>query len=68
MISSPCKDCPNLNHPKDECIDMCEKIRTLQSFIVAQGSMLGTSSDYTELDALHASIPTSRGGYSHQYM
>ena len=67
MISSPCKDCPRLNSPKDECIEFCEKIRTLQSYIVAQGSTLRTSSEYTELDSLHAAIPTGNSGYSHQY-
>jgi hypothetical protein len=68
MISSPCKDCPKRNLPKDECIEFCEKIRTLQAYIVSQGMALGTSSDYTELDDLRAAIPRSNGGYSHQHM
>ena len=52
MISSPCKDCPRLNSPKDECVDYCEKIKALQSYIVSQGNSLRTASDYTELDSL----------------
>ena len=65
MISSPCKDCPRLNSPKDECVEYCEKIRTLQAYIVAQGNSLGTASDYTELESLQAAIPTGNGGYAH---
>lgn len=57
-----------MNRPKDECIEFCEKIRTLQSYIVSQGIALGTKSDYTELDGLHAALPRANGGYSHQHM
>ena len=30
MISSPCKDCPKKNLPKDECLKTCEMIQNIQ--------------------------------------
>ena len=30
MISSPCKNCQNLNMPKEYCLDNCKKIQDMQ--------------------------------------
>jgi hypothetical protein len=68
MTSSPCRHCSKKNLPKEDCIDQCEKIQMIQSFIVAQGSMLRTRSDYSDMDDVRAAIPGGGNAGSYYYL
>jgi len=36
MISSPCKDCPRRDFPKDECLKDCHLIQSIQGMQLAR--------------------------------
>jgi hypothetical protein len=36
MISSPCRECPMKNQPKDKCYKNCEKLQAVQMLQVAK--------------------------------
>ena len=66
MISSPCKNCPLKNQPKDECIKDCKLLQTIQDVQGLIGGGTGLSAiDYTE--ELRYSIPRSLLRASVQY-
>jgi hypothetical protein len=49
MISSPCKDCPKKNFPKDECLQTCELIQNIQGMQLSRReSNMYTAVDFTE--------------------
>jgi len=49
MISSPCKNCPRENLPKEDCIKTCNVLRALQNMeSFTQKSNDGCGIDYTE--------------------
>lgn len=57
MISSPCKDCPNVHHPKDECSKRCPLIQAIQDFASGNANLISTAIDYSE--DVRFSLPTS---------
>lgn len=56
MISSPCKDCPNVDSPKDKCLKDCPKIQGVQDIAVSEIQALPTAIDFA--DDIRFSIPT----------
>ncbi|MGB5985477.1 MAG: hypothetical protein WBG37_09255 [Desulfobacterales bacterium] len=48
MISSPCKHCPNIDQPKDYCMENCPLIQALQTRAAAQVPLVAMALDYTE--------------------
>jgi len=35
MISSPCRNCPKKNQPKDKCMQECKKLNAVQCMMVS---------------------------------
>jgi len=49
MISSPCKDCPRKNLPKDKCVKECKLLKVIQKIDSSYGKFNeGCGIDYTE--------------------
>lgn len=49
MISSPCKTCPKMNLPKDQCLGTCQMIRDIQGMhLVHKDNSSCTSVDFSE--------------------
>jgi len=58
MISSPCKNCSRKNLPKEDCINDCQILQTLQDIQKsAEKSSVSSGIDYTEENRY--SIPLS---------
>ena len=50
MISSPCKDCPKKNLPKDKCIKGCKLLKKMQEMDSSIDKWnKGCGIDYTEV-------------------
>ena len=48
MISSPCKDCPRKNMPKENCVKDCQLLQAVQDFqIISERSSALNGIDYT---------------------
>jgi hypothetical protein len=49
MISSPCKNCPRENLPKENCIKSCKMLQAIQNMeSFTEKSNVGCGIDYTE--------------------
>ena len=49
MISSPCKDCPKKNLPKDECLKDCQMLQNIQGMQLSRReSNVYTAVDFSE--------------------
>jgi hypothetical protein len=49
MISSPCKNCPKKNLPKDKCVKECQILIALQEMDSSSENLnVGCGIDYTE--------------------
>ena len=48
MIASPCKLCPNIDLPKDYCIENCPLIQELQAQAAAHLPLVPMAVDYTD--------------------
>jgi hypothetical protein len=49
MISSPCKNCPKKNFPKDECLKDCPLIQKIQGMQLSRReSNMYTAVDFSE--------------------
>jgi hypothetical protein len=49
MISSPCKNCPRINLPKEDCMKDCRLLRELQDVLVlAEKNCVSSGIDCTE--------------------
>ena len=49
MISSPCKDCPWKNFPKDECLKTCQILQKIQGMQISRKeSNVYTAIDFSE--------------------
>jgi len=49
MISSPCKNCPKKNLPKDICLKDCRLLKIMQNLqISTEGRCASVGIDYTE--------------------
>lgn len=49
MISSPCKNCPKRNLPKEKCVKECELLQAIQDMELTSEKLNdGSSIDYTE--------------------
>lgn len=49
MISSPCKNCPRRNEPKDECLKTCKLLHDVQEFhLMTAKSVCYSAIDCTE--------------------
>ena len=49
MISSPCKNCPRENLPKEKCIKSCKMLQAMQNMeSFTEKSNDGCGIDYTE--------------------
>ena len=56
MISSPCKDCPKIDSPKDKCVKDCPLIQGVQDIAVGESQLLSTAVDFA--DDIRFTIPT----------
>ena len=57
MISSPCKECPKVDKPKDQCVKKCPLIQGVQDIAIGELQVLSTAIDYS--DDVRFSIPPS---------
>lgn len=57
MISSPCKKCPKIDQPKDQCTKDCPLIQKLQGMAVDEANLVSTAIDYA--DDVRFSIPAA---------
>jgi hypothetical protein len=49
MISSPCKNCPRKNLPKEDCAKNCKLLKAIQDIHVSTEKWnVGSGIDYTE--------------------
>ena len=49
MISSPCKTCPKMNLPKDQCLRTCQMIQDIQGEqLIRKESSIYTAVDFSE--------------------
>jgi hypothetical protein len=48
MISSPCKDCPKVNSPKNNCLEDCPLIQGVQSIAREKAQVLQTTGDFSD--------------------
>lgn len=49
MISSPCKNCPRKDLPKEDCAKNCKLLKAIQDIHVSTEKWnIGTGIDYTE--------------------
>jgi hypothetical protein len=49
MISSPCKNCPKKDLPKEDCAKNCKLLKAIQDIHVSTGKWnVGSAIDYTE--------------------
>ena len=55
MISSPCKECPKVDKPKDQCLKNCPLIQGVQDIAIGELQILSTAIDYS--DDVRFSIP-----------
>jgi len=58
MISSPCKNCPRKDLPKEDCAKNCQLLKAIQDIhISAEKWNVGSGIDYTE--EYNYTIPSS---------
>ncbi len=58
MISSPCKDCPKKNFPKDECLKDCQMLQDIQSMQLSRKERnVYTAVDFSEESRFQISSP-----------
>lgn len=48
MIASPCKGCPNINWPKDECSKTCDLILGVQKIAAMEPMPVSDAIDYAD--------------------
>jgi len=49
MISSPCKTCPKINLPKDQCLRTCRMIQDIQGEqLIRKESSIYSAVDFSE--------------------
>jgi len=59
MISSPCKECVNVDQPKQECIEGCNLIQNLQNIAAGEEQFICSAIDYSD-DARYELRVTSK--------
>ncbi len=58
MISSPCKDCPKKDFPKDECLKDCQMLQDIQGMQLSRKDRnVYTAVDFSEESRFQISSP-----------
>jgi hypothetical protein len=58
MISSPCKNCPKKNLPKDECLKDCQMLQSIQGMQLSRKeSNVYTAVDFSEESRFQIATP-----------
>jgi hypothetical protein len=65
MISSPCKNCPRRDLPKEDCAKNCKLLKAIQHIHVSTERWnVGSGIDYTEEYSYTAPSPISESSVS----
>jgi hypothetical protein len=60
MIASPCRECPKMSLPKDNCMKDCDVLQAVQDIHVSsEGSNLLSAIDYSEESRFAVCLPFS---------
>lgn len=59
MIASPCKNCRNLNVPKEFCLDNCRKIQEMQEMQLKMPLQVYSAVDSSDSSRYRVSVAIS---------